>query len=107
MRPDVLHDEVQGGSSALVVNQHALPGKVPEKLEIDVEGDVLPAQLAAQHAASYPNNVHPVRATPSFSPTQCKCTSRDPEHARSSGTRQAVLPKPPHEAWHCAETQAA
>lgn len=61
---------MQGGSSALVVNRHALPGKVPEKLEIDVEGDVLPAQLAAQHATNYPNNVHPVSATslPSFFP---------------------------------------
>ena len=59
----MLHANMQGGSSALVVNRHALPGKVPEKLEIDVEGDVLPAQLAAQHAANYPNNVHPVRAT--------------------------------------------
>ena len=43
-----------------MVNLHALPGKVPEKLEIDVEGEVLPAQLAAEHAAKYPNNVHPV-----------------------------------------------
>lgn len=37
-----------------------MPGKVPEKLEIDVEGVVLPAQLAAEHAAKYPDNVHPV-----------------------------------------------
>ena len=51
---------MQGASSALVVNSHALPGKVPEKLEIDIEGDVLPAQLAAEHAAKYSNNVHPV-----------------------------------------------
>ncbi len=43
-----------------MVNSHALPGKVPEKLEIDVEGDVLPAQLAAEHAAKFPDNVHPV-----------------------------------------------
>ncbi|KAL3135407.1 hypothetical protein ABBQ32_007589 [Trebouxia sp. C0010 RCD-2024] len=49
----------QGGSSALVVNRYALPGKVPEKLDIDVEGEVLPAQLAAHHATIYPNNVHP------------------------------------------------
>ncbi|KAL0047613.1 hypothetical protein WJX82_007762 [Trebouxia sp. C0006] len=52
----------QGASSGLVVNSHALPGKVPEKLEIDVEGDVLPAQLAAEHAAKYPDNVHPESA---------------------------------------------
>ncbi|KAA6424198.1 MAG: cleavage and polyadenylation specificity factor subunit 1-like [Trebouxia sp. A1-2] len=49
----------QGASSGLVVNSHAMPGKVPEKLEIDVEGVVLPAQLAAEHAAKYPDNVHP------------------------------------------------
>lgn len=53
-------DWLQGASSGLVVNSHVLPGKVPEKLEIDVEGDVLPAQLAAEHAAKYPDNVHPV-----------------------------------------------
>ena len=53
-------DWLQGASSGLVVNSHALPGKVPEKLEIDIEGDVLPAQLAAEHAAKYPDNVHPV-----------------------------------------------
>ncbi len=34
---------LQGASSGLVVNSHALPGKVPEKLDIDVEGDVVPA----------------------------------------------------------------
>ena len=94
---------LQGGSSALVVNQHALPGQVPETLEIDVEGEVLPAQLAAQHAAKYPNNVHPVSsitAPPPPTPptyTQCKLSSRDFEHVRSSGRRQRVLPNPlPH-----------
>ena len=51
---------LQGGSSALVVNSLALPGRVPDKLEIDVEGEVLPAQLAAEHGAKYSNNVHPV-----------------------------------------------
>ena len=104
---------LQGGSSALVVNQQALPGKVPETLEIDVEGEVLPAQLAAQHAAKYPNNVHPVSPitapTPSPPPTQCKLSSRDFEHARSSGTRQRVLPNPlPHVRYGTVqETQVA
>ena len=62
-------DWLQGASSGLVVNSHALPGNVPEKLEIDVEGDVLPAQLAAEHAGKYPDNIHPV------SPLQNPCAS--------------------------------
>ena len=42
------------------MNSHALPGIVPEKLEIDMEGDVLPAELAASHATKYCDNIHPV-----------------------------------------------
>lgn len=61
----------QGGSSGLVVNRYALPGRVPQKLDIDVEGEVLPAQLAAQHAATYPNNLHPVSPAPPCPPTYC------------------------------------
>ena len=50
----------QAGSSAVVVNKHALPGQLPDRLEIEMEGEVLPAQVAAQHAAKYCTNVHPV-----------------------------------------------
>ena len=75
----MLHGNMQGGSSALVVNRHALPGKVPEKLEIDVEGDVLPAQLAAQHATNYPNNVHPVSHPPPSPPPLKYNASRQAE----------------------------
>ena len=51
---------MQAGSSAVVVNKHALPGQLPDRLEIEMEGEVLPAQVAAQHAAKYCTNVHPV-----------------------------------------------
>ena len=76
-------DWLQGASSGLVVNSHALPGNVPEKLEIDVEGDVLPAQLAAEHAGKYPDNIHPV------SPLQYPC----------AGTHHDSCPAVAEEVW--------
>ena len=51
---------LQAGSSATAVNKYALPGEVPDRLDIDMEGEVLPAQVASQHAAKYATNVHPV-----------------------------------------------
>ena len=50
----------QGRSAGSAVNSHVLPEKVPEKLEIDIEGDVLPAKLAASHATKYCDNIQPV-----------------------------------------------
>lgn len=51
---------MQGISCALVVNSHAISGKVPEKIMLEYQQE-LPATVATDHAETYFDNVHPVR----------------------------------------------